>query len=1516
MSISTVVTSMKDEAPYVIEWVAYHRALGFDKVVLLANDCTDGTHEMLLRLHEMGAISYYENEVPVGAKPHSRALKIANTTPEVKSADFVMVLDADEFLVVKRAPHTLDVLLDVMQDKSSDMMVIPWRMFGSSHNAEFQDRPVIERFTQSMDASARPKVGVKTLFRNSDNLRLAIHFPKPLMKGGKPVESPANSSWIDAGGQPLDPVGLTWNGGRQTIHRDLAEVAHFMIKSLDEYLLKIFRGDGLMNSSRHGIDYWRNADYNDVSDLVVADNVSGFVEERDRLFADPVLAELHRRSVANRFAKLENILANPDVQTLRGILKKSTSGELTEEDALRSRELVKQMSPVVKTDKLIDGDVPHSTLLTITDAGTAIGSGVAWRMSKKAPQDKVMFLPEKKFGARPITNLIEAMKRTQADEDKEASLLIRWFYNYTVTNAKDDWPLDEEHLVVVTRDDENLLADYPGYIAKTKAKYVLQSQNGKPALREVFNGTETAAEVEALIAAGKVEDPRLKLREFVEANPRAILLNIDRPDDLMSKLEDIEDSGPSGPLVAKLLRETLDLDLSQVVPPPALQKEMAVAPAAVAPLPSEAPALDISEPVSPASSASKQIGIMTLPMNRNYGGNLQAFALMKTLRGLGHRPVLLNRRNSKAEPSKTPEDLALDAAIPLYSSNIGLGKNVPNRVFVEEHMTPISRQFYSSFAMNRHIDRYELDAVIVGSDQVWRPKYSRDILSDFFLNFLEGTKRPVKRISYAASFGSEHDEYSRSEKAMATPLLQSFDAVAVREDCAVDMCREMFGVEAQHVLDPTMLLTRDDYAELLSEEQRTAAGNHLLTYVLDATPDKLDVINRISETLSIDPVTTSGLPFESADPLKSKGGDKSVEGWLAAFRNAAYVVTDSFHGVAFSIIFNRPFVAYGNAERGLARFKSLLKAVGLEDRIVVKSDEVDVDRLLLPIDWPAVNQRLAALREKSVRFLVDALSDQPGGDGGGGGRKSSPASIPAPEVRNTGALPTPATAATHAAPAAATMTEEKHPLNVQCTGCGVCVSEADGALKMGWTKNGFLEPRATGKAIPDNAIRVCPFNPAPEKAVQDEDALAEIFLPEADRTDARLGRFLGTYVGYSKAFRPTSSSGGIATYVFDKLLEKGVVDWLFVVRKTPDGYYAYRAFQKTEDVKTMSKTRYFPVTMEHLFSMIENIEGRVAVSGVACFLKAIRLKQHYHPELKEKIPFLAGIICGGLKSHFYTDFLAQSTGIRDGYTDAEYRVKNPKSLSSDYIFAAKDLRGEEHRVRMQKLGDMWGTGLFKSKACDFCTDVMTELADISLGDAWLPEYKQDGMGNSVIITRTRLADNIILNGIQTGELEAKVVSNDIAARTQSGGFNHKQKAVKFRMVMQDMADDKAIPFVRPRIQAESSIAEMLVQILRERSRGRSLTIWKEQDDNRRFMRRMRPTLRLLSAVTNSRKQSDKVQSAVMQALEAPAKRTVVDEQIAAIRPMIIWVKNRLASGEVDINFLARILPGGPTQIRQ
>jgi hypothetical protein len=103
-------------------------------------------------------------------------------------------------------------------------------------------------------------------------------------------------------------------------------------------------------------------------------------------------------------------------------------------------------------------------------------------------------------------------------------------------------------------------------------------------------------------------------------------------------------------------------------------------------------------------------------------------------------------------------------------------------------------------------------------------------------------------------------------------------------------------------------------------------------------------------------------------------GDKSVEGWLAAIHEASFVVTDSFHGTAFSILFNKPFMAYGNPKRGLARFASLLKMFGLEDRLAVRPDEIDVERMLEPIDWDAVNERLEKLRADSRRFLLSALS--------------------------------------------------------------------------------------------------------------------------------------------------------------------------------------------------------------------------------------------------------------------------------------------------------------------------------------------------------------------------------------------------------------------------------------------------------------------------------------------------------------------------------------------------------------
>lgn len=401
-----------------------------------------------------------------------------------------------------------------------------------------------------------------------------------------------------------------------------------------------------------------------------------------------------------------------------------------------------------------------------------------------------------------------------------------------------------------------------------------------------------------------------------------------------------------------------------------------------------------------------------------------------------------------------------------------------------------------------------------------------------------------------------------------------------------------------------------------------------------------------------------------------------------------------------------------------------------------------------------------------------------------------------------------------------------------CTGCGICVSESRNSLKMEWDKFGFLKPYMIGESINDNAIKVCPFNPTPDAEVRDEDDLADIFLAKTKNRDSKIGRFENTYVGYANEFRETSSSGGIATFIFKKLLEDKIVDNLFIVKEV-HGTYKYQLFNDVTDVVKISKTRYIPVTLEELFLKINEIDGRVAISGVACFIKAIRLKQYYHPELKEKIPFLVGIICGGLKSKFFTDYLVQKAGIDSAYSKQEYRIKEPTSTASDYSFGAFDEKNNFHQLKMKAVGDMWGTGLFKSNACDFCDDVTTELADISLGDAWLEPFSNDGLGTSVIISRTKLADSLIREGIDNNSLSVNLLSLDAFRQSQKGSFNHRNAGMKYR-IHSRRKEGLIVPYKRERLLVNSPLEFKIVQNYRMQVRKYSLLLWKETPNSSIF----------------------------------------------------------------------------------
>jgi len=242
------------------------------------------------------------------------------------------------------------------------------------------------------------------------------------------------------------------------------------------------------------------------------------------------------------------------------------------------------------------------------------------------------------------------------------------------------------------------------------------------------------------------------------------------------------------------------------------------------------------------------------------------------------------------------------------------GKNMHS--FFNQNIQPQTKYIYTTKDLQAEC-KGSFDAYIVGSDQVWRPIYVKGIVSNYFLDFVKDT--PVKRISYGASFGSSKPEYTEVEKTICGNLLEQFDAVSVREKGALKVI-EQFGWKAkktQVVPDPTMLLSRICYDNLIPVVNTKAKGS-IFCYVLDKNEANNNVIEKIRQSLQR-PI------YEIADIQKGDTVLPSIETWLSAIRDSDFVITDSYHGTVFSILFNKPFVVCVNKERGADRFESLLE---------------------------------------------------------------------------------------------------------------------------------------------------------------------------------------------------------------------------------------------------------------------------------------------------------------------------------------------------------------------------------------------------------------------------------------------------------------------------------------------------------------------------------------------------------------------------------------------------------------
>lgn len=283
------------------------------------------------------------------------------------------------------------------------------------------------------------------------------------------------------------------------------------------------------------------------------------------------------------------------------------------------------------------------------------------------------------------------------------------------------------------------------------------------------------------------------------------------------------------------------------------------------------------------------------------------------------------------------------------------------------------RHPYISDFIGRHIDttrtvksytaslisEYKLDALIVGSDQVWNPRMGSSDIKDRFLQFAEDSS--VTKIAYAASFGVDKWVYSPEQTDAARRLARKFDAVSVREESGIALCRRHLDVEAEWVLDPTLLLHKGDYEKLCRDIP--VHRNFLMAYILDADREASRYVESVA--------TKRNLPVEYvyADAYMSL----TIQEWLAMFRDTDFVITNSFHGTVFSIIFNKPFLVLPNERRGLARIQSLLSLFKLEKLLIDDMSEYD-DRRCGEINWSISNRILEMERAKSIGFLGKYLN--------------------------------------------------------------------------------------------------------------------------------------------------------------------------------------------------------------------------------------------------------------------------------------------------------------------------------------------------------------------------------------------------------------------------------------------------------------------------------------------------------------------------------------------------------------
>ena len=309
-----IVTTMKNEGPFILEWLAYHRAIGVEDFLIYTNDCSDGTDTMLDMLQRKGLVQHRENPFrESGLKPQHAALQAAESEPIIQNCGWAICMDVDEFINVKIGDGTLRALYTAMGD--ANMISLTWRLFGNNDVHEYEDRFLLDQFWRAAPEVVRKPHqawGFKTLFRNiAIYKKLGVHRPKGL----KP-DLWDQVQWLNGSGRPM-PQKMFRNGWRSTSDTygyDWVSLNHYAVRSAESFLVKRDRGRVNHVDRDQGLHYWFRMNHNFEEERSIQRMIPALRAEWDRLLADPEIRAAHAHSVAAHRAKIDELRATENYE--------------------------------------------------------------------------------------------------------------------------------------------------------------------------------------------------------------------------------------------------------------------------------------------------------------------------------------------------------------------------------------------------------------------------------------------------------------------------------------------------------------------------------------------------------------------------------------------------------------------------------------------------------------------------------------------------------------------------------------------------------------------------------------------------------------------------------------------------------------------------------------------------------------------------------------------------------------------------------------------------------------------------------------------------------------------------------------------------------------------------------------------------------------------------------------------------------------------------------------------------